>query len=289
MVTCQPLILLFIRARTRELPGQVPNIVTEMIIQENVDLWKVPAKALLKDTNVLIGEFCSEIIMRHFKKYEHSGFLSTVKYVFCSMCWLVTILKCDRRFIVHDHIKRAAAVAENHIDWLISLEHFPFTLDPLERKKSKFQHSDAVRKYLKQLFGVTDGLIAELEDTEGNMFLHKSAIDILTTVAAYLKGKEISHKLLNLSPADRKFLVSHRRFIDMVGLAIDKDLVRGIAEDIRDVLERSIILDDDNDAANLKRCSAFMQEQPLIHKQRGDLEKKMQRLNAARQELMQSL
>ena len=52
-----------------------------MFIQECVDLWKAPAKQLLRESNKLVGEFCTEIINRHFKKYDHSGLLSTVKYV----------------------------------------------------------------------------------------------------------------------------------------------------------------------------------------------------------------
>lgn len=81
--------------------------------------------------------------------------------------------------------------------------------------------------------------------------------------------------------------VSFKRFVDNVALAIDRDLVRGIAKGIRGLLRKKLISGDPLKSNGTDRCKELLMEHPAVVSRRIYLERMYYRLNAANRELMQ--
>ncbi len=77
-------------------------------------------------------------------------------------------------------------------------------------------------------------------------------------------------------------LVAYKRFTDYVPLALDRDLVLALGEGIETVLINGIVSGDNTN----QRCRDLLQESPAVASRREELQKKLGRLQKARQELM---
>lgn len=79
--------------------------------------------------------------------------------------------------------------------------------------------------------------------------------------------------------------MSYKRFADNVPLSVDNDFVRGIGQRLESALYKGIIKS--VDASESERCRRFLQETPVDASRREELTKKMERLGAAKRELLQ--
>lgn len=77
--------------------------------------------------------------------------------------------------------------------------------------------------------------------------------------------------------------MAYKRFVDNVPQAVDRGLVRRLSEDIRETLFHAIV-QDGSDAR--KRCRKLLREAPVVASKRDTLQKKLDRLEAAKKELM---
>lgn len=78
------------------------------------------------------------------------------------------------------------------------------------------------------------------------------------------------------------FQVAYRRFVDMIPLAIDYEMVRGLERGLDEALLEGLQVTGE-DAH--ERCAAMLQEPAAISSKRQELSKKLERLRAARTEL----
>lgn len=76
--------------------------------------------------------------------------------------------------------------------------------------------------------------------------------------------------------------VAYKRFVDMVPLAIDYELVRGAAKDILGILYENL---DVNGVDGERICRDFAGEGREVAARRADLQKKLERLETASEEL----
>lgn len=79
-------------------------------------------------------------------------------------------------------------------------------------------------------------------------------------------------------------LVSYKRFVDNIPLAVDHDFVQGVGKDIQSALLKGILAGG-VDAS--QRCKELIQESPAVSSRREELQKKHDRLEVAKQELME--
>lgn len=79
------------------------------------------------------------------------------------------------------------------------------------------------------------------------------------------------------------YLVAYKRFADIVPLAIDRELVRGAASDVLSVLYGSLGV---NGPEGARVCRDLAQESPQDAERRIDLQKKLERLETASEELL---
>lgn len=76
--------------------------------------------------------------------------------------------------------------------------------------------------------------------------------------------------------------MAYKRFVDVVSLAIDHELVRGVERNLLTILYTSLAV---NGPDGAKICQAFAEEHPHIADKRADLKRELERLDNAGEEL----
>ncbi len=107
------------------------------------------------------------------------------------------------------------------------------------------------------------------------------ALEIMADVRAYFQGRG---SVSQCSPSE--FVsVAYKRYIDNVPLAIDYDLVQGLDRGLLVTLYERLGI---HGAKGQEICKELAQESPQMADRREELTKKLERLQTAYQELMQS-
>jgi len=88
------------RARTRELPGNIPFSVKKHYIDRFLATWMAPTVALFNKALAIYGEEVDTVVRKHFEAYEHGGLLDLILYVIfvsrCRLFLLMTLVKGGR-------------------------------------------------------------------------------------------------------------------------------------------------------------------------------------------------
>lgn len=269
------------RARTRELPDNYPFIVQQTYIQEFTEKWEMPSQTLFDEVHNILKNDLSILVHEHFGKMGRGGALHSVL------------------MIVNEHLDAAAKQAKEKIDWLLELEKAPTTLNV-------HYYSDYKTKFLGYYKGCRDHgeLTTKLQNyrapatthmnpNHGQTFqqaVHK-ALAGLTEAGLSVQAGDLP-KLLPVDPMEPAliimagvrayFQVAYKRFADMVPLAIDYEIVRGLHKGIEQALLDGLSLTGP-DAH--ERCKQMVQEPSTVASKRTELQKKLDRLHAASSEL----
>ncbi|KAG2338315.1 hypothetical protein BDR05DRAFT_893920 [Suillus weaverae] len=269
------------RARTRELPDNYPFIVQQTYIQEFTEKWEIPSQTLFDKVHDILKNDLSVLVHEHFGKMGRGGALHSVL------------------MIVNEHLDAAAKQAKEKIDWLLELEKAPTTLNV-------HYYSDYKTKFLGYYKGCRDHgeLTAKLQNyrapdtthmspNRGQTFqqaVHK-ALAGLTEAGLSVQAGDLP-KLLPVDPMEPALLimagvrayfqVAYKRFADMVPLAIDYEIVRGLHKGIEQALLDGLSLTGPD---AYERCKLMVQEPSSVASKRTELQKKLDRLHAASSEL----
>ena len=102
--------------------------------------------------------------------------------------------------------------------------------------------------------------------------------------ACILPGYAISLRSLSIG-ADLLAQVAYKRYVDYVPMAIDHELVLGLDKDgaLESVLLKGLGITGPD---GQRRCREFLQEPPNIVTRRQELQKRWERLDTAKKELM---
>jgi hypothetical protein len=221
--------------------------------------------------------------------------------------------------IVYDHLDEAAARTKERIEWLLALEQSPTTLNThyysdykdkflayykgcrentdLAARIKKFREGnktvsgfqgivesrlDPITQILASLSEI--GITAEAEDLPRLLPSDpmEAALNIMSSVRAYFQGNiqrdfSCAHKVAHVW-----FAVAYKRFADMVPIAVDYEIVLGLEKDVDKALQEGLQITGPD---GYTRCQNMLQESSSVASRRQDVQKKMERLQAARQEL----
>ncbi|KAI6001270.1 P-loop containing nucleoside triphosphate hydrolase protein [Pisolithus albus] len=258
--------------RTRELPDYYPFVVQADYILTIVNKWQEPADELFEIVNSIIRERVGKVVEKHFAHVGRGGVKQAVL------------------MIVYDHLDEAAGRTKEKIDWLLQVERAPATLNT-------HYYTDYRDKFLAHYRGCRESgnnTMSNIRNITTNC--HKS--ETVNKALSSLKELGISAEvddLARLLPSDPLevalgimasvrgyFQVAYKRFVDMVPLAIDYEMVRGMERGLDEALLEGLQLTGE-DAH--ERCAAMLQEPTAISSKRQELSKKLERLCAARTEL----
>ncbi|ESK87720.1 hypothetical protein Moror_1821 [Moniliophthora roreri MCA 2997] len=277
-------------ARTRELPGNHPYVVEESFISEITCQWLIPSKTLCEKVFHSTKQDVNSLISEYFGTFGQGHLERQVKLV------------------VQDHLRKRREDADNHISWLVNLEGRPYTSNTHylcdyrdkflghykgQRQQAKtpwLMHQCLVngagpemQKVISALAAI--GVEAKPEDIQRLLPPDEMepALKIMAEVRAYFQG-EIPHPNIRSSPiADfDSFAVAYKRFTDMIPLAIDYELVRGLERNLLQTLFTGLKI---HGADGHRICGDFAQESPQIAGRREELSQKLERLLSAVEQL----
>ncbi|KAI6160620.1 P-loop containing nucleoside triphosphate hydrolase protein [Pisolithus thermaeus] len=251
--------------RTRELPDYYPFVVQADYVSTIVKKWQEPAVELFEVVNSIIRERVGKLVEEHFAHLGRGGVMQAVL------------------MIVHDHLDEAAARAKQKIDWLLQIEGTPATINThyytdyrdkcretnhntvsnIRRLAADCNKVETVNKALSSLNEL--GISAKADDL--TRLLPADPLEVALGIMASVRGY---------------FQVAYKRFVDMVPLAIDYEMVRGLERGLNQALLEGLHITG-KDAH--ERCAAMLQEPAATASRRRELSKKLERLRVARTEL----
>ncbi|KAG1734532.1 P-loop containing nucleoside triphosphate hydrolase protein [Suillus lakei] len=269
------------RARTRELPDNYPFIVQQTYIEEFTKQWETPSQILFDKVYDILKKDLKDLVHEHFEKMGRGHAFHSVL------------------MIVNEHLDGAAKQAKEKIDWLLELEKAPTTLNV-------HYYSDYKAKFLGYYKGCRDKgeLTVKLQNYQAPATIHAhpvhgqafqqavhKALAGLTEAGLSVQANDLP-KLLPVDPMEPALLimagvrayfqVAYKRFADMVPLAIDYEVVRGLHKGIEQALLDGLSLTGPEAHA---RCQLMVQEHSTVSSKRTELQKKLDRLHAASLEL----
>ncbi|KAI6014111.1 hypothetical protein PISMIDRAFT_109943 [Pisolithus microcarpus 441] len=258
--------------RTRELPDYYPFVVQADYILTIVNKWQEPADELFEVVNSIIRERVWNMVEKHFAHVGKGGVKQAVL------------------MIVYDYLDEAADRTKEKIDWLLQVERAPATLNT-------HYYTDYRDKFLAHYRGCREADNNTMSNFR-NLATDWHKAETVNKALSSLKELGISVEvddLARLLPSDPLevalgimasvrgyFQVAYKRFVDMVPLAIDYEMVRGMERGLDEALLEGLQLTGE-DAH--ERCAAMLQEPTAISSKRQELSKKLERLCAARTEL----
>ncbi|KIJ13508.1 hypothetical protein PAXINDRAFT_100617 [Paxillus involutus ATCC 200175] len=269
-------------ARTRELPDNYPFVVQKEYIKQFTKQWRQPAMDLFDSVHAILKADLAKLVDKHFAEMGKGNAKQSVL------------------MIVYDHLDEAAARTKERIEWLLALEQLPTTLNT-------HYYSDYKDKFLAYYKGCRENtdLAARIKKfREGNKTVSgfqgivESRLDPITQILASLSEIGITAEaedLPRLLPSDPMeaalnimssvrayFQVAYKRFADMVPMAVDYEIVLGLEKDVDKALQEGLQITGPD---GYTRCQNMLQESSSVASRRQDVQKKMERLQAARQEL----
>ncbi|THH11229.1 hypothetical protein EW146_g8124 [Bondarzewia mesenterica] len=284
-------------AVTRELPNNIPFIVTKQIIASIVKQWMAPSRQLFEQTNKTLNNHIMRLVEEHFGQFAQGG------------------LKQCISGIVTKHLRACSETAVQRIMLLLEAEMEPFTRNNhyLNDYRAKFlayykgvRQANQNNDFIRNLEGTGPGSTSETfqqamtKTLSGftEMGLHgiqpvalakvlpedpmEAGIEIMADVRAYFQGAfpiaAENNALVIIAST-----VAYKRFVDNIPMSIDQALIRGLAEGLEAAIFSGLGV---SGPKGFENCQRLLQEPPGIVEKRNELQKRRDRLSLARQELL---
>ncbi|KAL5512506.1 hypothetical protein ACEPAG_3159 [Sanghuangporus baumii] len=262
-------------ARARELPGYTSFDVPGKIIKQTMADWPKFSESYYSTVLNILREFLKGMTNQHFYRYRNLHELT--------------------QRTISELLKKIGEQTEVHMNRLFQREETPFTLnsvylnqyknDFLAYYKSCRQRDlngiamDHIQDYT-QLESSAANASAMKDNSVGQILSNLNKINIRDVKASdlpKLHRDPFDAALEVMATVSAYYQVSSKRFIDAISLAVDYELIRAFANEISRALYESLNKGD--------ACAIYMQEAPKIKKRRVDLRSRLERLEAAKQEL----
>lgn len=275
------------QARTRELPGIYPFVVQETFIKSIIKQWRAPAKDLSTTIVEILGAHVRRLVRVHFGSFGQGQLEQRVKV------------------IIQDHLNKCKERTEERIEWLVKLEDRPFSLNThyLTDYKEKFlAHFCTAREKDRNpvLMAAIEVYSPPLSQPQTRGFPPPAPTGIAKVLASLVEMGIVGVKpdalaklmepdgmepALNIMADVRAyFQVAYKRFADNIPIAIDYELIWGIERDILQALNVGLGI---NSSGGQRICQELAQENPSVAGRRQELQKKLERMHAASQQLLQ--
>lgn len=272
-----------LQARTRELPGNFPWVVKQAYVTRFTKHWSTPAYALCDVVYRDLAQRMRTLVHEHFGPFGQG------------------LLEQRVRLLVQDLVKACFENTKKKIDWLVQLERQAFTLNThyLADYRDKFlahykgarqagEHGDLVERIRRYIPGGPPDVFAGApEDAiskvlSGLVELGMPGIKP-EDIPKLLPADELEPALEIMADVRAYFQVAYKRFTDNIPLAIDDELVCGVDRDVYVALMNGLNI---SGSGGDHLCREYAQESSQAASKREELEKKLERLSGASEELL---
>jgi len=249
-----------------------------MYIKQFLSKWHAPALELFDETYDILKQEVLRVVDTHFNRMGRGLAANRVT------------------LIVQEHLESCAERTREKIEWLLDVESMPTTLNT-------HYFADYRDKFLAHYRGArpkASGLSANLQSytapgpTEYPSGFQESVSRVLSGLSELgisAKPEDIP-KMLPSDPMEPAieimasvrayFQVAYKRFADMVPMAIDHEIVLGLNKGLEKALRDGLEITGPNAR---EACEALIEEASTISLRREELQKRLDRLKLASQEL----
>ncbi|KAJ3812204.1 P-loop containing nucleoside triphosphate hydrolase protein [Lentinula aff. lateritia] len=270
-------------ARTRELPSRYPYVVEELFIQQITKQWSAPSQRLCEFVYRTTLDHVLRLVKDHFFEFGQG------------------LLERQTRLIIMEHMKDRFEATRDRIEWLLDLEHRPFTMNThyfLDYKDNFFSYYKSYRDQdLNQEVNSAPQAL-ESERQRKHLVQSPNAAVVNEILAGLIKLGITGVKaidLVKLLPTDEMegaldimagvrayFQVAYKRFVDNIPSAIDHEMVLGFERDLLRTLPLRLGI---HGPDGLAICKELAQESTQVAAKREELSKKLERMKAGNEEL----
>ncbi|TCD65552.1 hypothetical protein EIP91_002516 [Steccherinum ochraceum] len=271
-------------AITRELPDHYPFVICKEYILSLISRWEIPARNLFDAVEKILLLHVKTIISKHFGSFAHGG------------------LQQHAQTVVNDFIKMRSQETMARILWLLELEKNPRTLNGhyYSDYRDKFlghyralRHSDTHGVFLDNLKAYISRSPWAPKTDFGN-YTSEALAGLVAMGLDGLRASDLARLLpsdpyepaLNIMASVRAyFQVAYKRFADNIPNAIDYELVLSLDRDraLYNAILKGLGI---TGAQGFQKCKDFLQEPPNLVARREELQKKVERLQTAKRELL---
>ncbi|PCH35504.1 hypothetical protein WOLCODRAFT_145834 [Wolfiporia cocos MD-104 SS10] len=290
------------KAVTRELPDHYPFVVSKDYIVSITSQWHIPTRTLFDSVQKVLNTHVKQLVAQHFSKFSQGGLQQTVTIV------------------LSDYIKICCEETAARITWLLELEQRPSTLNSHyyadyrdkfmsfyrahredEQNGAFVNKMKRFRPYIaspastspkgRNLFNNTiETRPTELQESMAKIFSGLAEVGIPGIEAIDLPKllpPDPYEPALNIMATVRAyFQVAYKRFVDYVPMAVDYELVLGLHRNggLETALLKGLGISGEDGP---RRCKEFLQEPQHVVTRRQELQKRWERLDTAKKELME--
>ncbi|KAL0061429.1 hypothetical protein AAF712_011723 [Marasmius tenuissimus] len=256
-------------SRTRELPGHHPYIVEESFVREITDQWVNPAQTFCRGAYDIVLVQVTALVEKHFGEFGQGQLQRQVSN------------------IVQDHLRQRYESTKERLEWLVDLERRPNTSNNhyFSDYRDKFfafykgiRQQDKNTNVLNGCFPGSDEAKEALSSLASLGFQSLGASDL----TRLLPNDEMEPALRIMAEVRAYFQVAYKRFADNVPLVVDYELIRGAERGLLSVLFKELGI---HSADGPEICRDFAQENAVVADKREELNKKLERLQTAGQQL----
>ncbi|KAH9924573.1 P-loop containing nucleoside triphosphate hydrolase protein [Fomitopsis serialis] len=270
---------LAVQAITRELPDNIPFVVTEMFIHQVVARWETPAMQLFDYVEEILNKKIADFVHAECNQYPHLEFTISI--------------------VIADYIADRARATRECLQWLVALEGRPRTLNDhyFRDYRDKFlawyrghrsQYNNVPLLHKLKKHNTSNGS-SEFDENVRAIMAAFSALDIHdiepTDLAKVLPTDPYEAAIGIMASVRAYFQVAYKRFADNVPNAIDHELVLGLnrGKALDAVLRKELGVSGPD---GYRLCAEYLREDGNVAARREELRNKRERLNKARKELM---
>jgi len=259
------------RTRTRELPGNYPFTVKEMLIVEAVSTWRRLATKCFEDVQKILTTHLIGLINDNFGKLASGGLRDTVT--------AIARKRIQNRFLAT--IEKINSLCASEETPYTQNEHyfFSFRSKLLGRYKAIYRQSRGQQGVVTLLRAYNPPHNNNSHVANALSYLANLGISgiVAEDLAKLLPDDEMAPALEIMAEVRAYFQVAFKRFGDNIPKQIDMDFVRGTDQDL-DLALRAIDLSEE-------QCMEWLQESRNIVEKRNELLAKKRRLESAQQKL----
>jgi len=265
------------RARTRELPGSYPFVVQKSFINKAIQNWQSPTERLCEDVNTIVTGHVKALIREHFADFGEGG------------------LEQRTRILLQEHLRQCYNRAEERVKWLLEMEQEPFTLNThyyadyrdkflthyknAREQKSNQTLINAIDSYHLSTSPLGRTGISKILSGLADVGVYGSKPHDIPKI---LPPDKFEPALIIMAEVRAYFQVAYKRFSDIIPMAIDNELVFGLQRKVLTTLTTGLGLSGPD---GHRICKELARESPQVAYRREELQKKLERLKVASNEL----
>ncbi|KAK7036327.1 P-loop containing nucleoside triphosphate hydrolase protein [Favolaschia claudopus] len=274
-------------ARSRELPGHYPFAVQKAYIADFTRRWADPARALCTSVHKTLSAQVTTLITNHFSAFGQGTLEDRVQVVV--QAYIQELVSATKAAVLKEiqHEENGPHTLNTHYlsDYKEKFMTYYKQLRQKDRNPTLAAAIPSLNPVIDEVPPSPDPISRSPSVLVSEVLRNLSALNLSIRAEDLMKlcPRDPMEPAFNIMADVRAyFQVAYKRVADTIPATIDDELVRGVGKNILPTLMKGLGL---NGPEAIRIAKDFARENPATAKKRVELEKKLERLRSASQQL----